>query len=57
MTGGGSRNGEMGGKLGSDRTAERTPKDTFTTSETRDDRKMSNTQKIQNNIVKRCLFH
>ena len=41
----------MGCKLGTDRTAERTPKDIFTTSETRDERNMSNTQKIQNDIV------
>ena len=63
MTGGGSRNRAMVCKLGTDRTAERTPKDIFTTSETRDERKMSksrsggmsflrlNTQKIQNDIV------
>jgi hypothetical protein len=41
----------MGRKLGTERSVERTPKDTFTTSDSRDERNRNNTQKIQNDIV------
>jgi hypothetical protein len=45
------RNGAMGRKLGTERSVERTLKDTFTTSDSRDERNRNNTQKIQNDIV------
>jgi hypothetical protein len=47
----------MGRKLETERSAERTLKDTFTTSDSRDERNRSNNHKIQNDIVQRCLFH